>query len=351
MIGRSIRQLSGLAHLGLALLLCMLLAGCQKQPQAYRFEGPVFGTGFHVTLYGSYDQERIDALEASILAALNEVDGLMSTYKRDSELSRFNRSAVNVPFKLSPPTADVINESIAIGEMSGGAFDVTVGAAVNLWGFGPDMRPETIPSDEEVAQALATVNFRALQLEGNTLTKTQPVYVDLSGIAKGYGVDRVAQRLDAEGVTSYLVEIGGEIRTRGEKPGGEAWRIAVEKPVSNERAVQRIVELSDAAVATSGDYRNYYERDGQRFSHTVDPRTGRPVTHRLASVTIIAERCSTADALATAITVLGPEAGMKLAERENIAAYFIVKTDEGFETRVSRAFRPYLQDASEGGAT
>ncbi|GAB2782922.1 FAD:protein FMN transferase [Halomonas shantousis] len=348
---RITRCLAGLAHLGLALLLSVSLAGCERQPQVYRFEGPAFGTGFHVTLYGTYDQERIDAIEAGILDALNEVDTLMSTYKSDSELSRFNRAEVGVPYTLSPPTAEVIDEAIGIGELSGGAFDVTVGAAVNLWGFGPDMRPETIPGDEEVARALAEVDFHALQLDGNRLTKTKPVYVDLSGIAKGYGVDRVAQRLDVEGVESYLVEVGGEIRTRGEKPGGEPWRIAVEKPVSSQRSVQHVVELRDAAVATSGDYRNYYEHDGQRFSHTIDPRTGRPVTHRLASVTIIAERCSTADALATAITVLGPEAGLELAERENIAAYLVVKTDDGFETHVSRAFRSYLQGESEGVET
>lgn len=341
---------AGLAWKGLVLFALLTLVGCDRSPEAYRFEGPIFGTGYHVTIYGDYSDRQLATLEAGIEEALHDVDRLMSTYKPTSELSRFNAAPVGEPFTLSPPTARVIDEALEIGELSNGAFDITVGAAVNLWGFGPDERPEEIPSDEKVAAALDKVGFRALHLNGNRLTKTKPVYVDLSGIAKGFGVDQVAARLDALGVTSYLVEVGGEIRTHGTKPGGEPWRVAVEKPVSRQRSVQRVLELENAAVATSGDYRNYYEQGGQRYSHTIDPRTGRPITHRLASVTVVAEQCSTADALATAFEVLGPQKGMALANREDIAAYFIVKTDAGFTTELSDAFHAYLAEPpSEGG--
>ncbi|MEQ7872285.1 FAD:protein FMN transferase [Chromohalobacter salexigens] len=341
---------AGPAWKGLVLFALLALVGCDRTPEAHRFEGPIFGTGYHVTVYGDFSDRQLASLKDGIDDALEDVDRLMSTYKPESELSRFNAAPVGEPFALSPPTAQVIDEAIEIGELSNGAFDVTVGAAVNLWGFGPDKRPDEIPGDAEIAEALDEVDFRALHLNGNRLTKTKPVYVDLSGIAKGYGVDHVAARLDALGVTSYLVEVGGEIRTRGTKPGGEPWRVAVEKPISRERSVQRVLELEDVAVATSGDYRNYYEEDGRRYSHTIDPRTGRPITHHLASVTVVAEQCSTADGLATALEVLGPKKGMALANREDIAAYFIVKTDEGFTTELSDAFHAYLAEPpSEGG--
>ncbi|TDU25026.1 thiamine biosynthesis lipoprotein [Chromohalobacter marismortui] len=340
---------AGPAWIGLVLFALLALAGCEQPPQAHRFEGPIFGTGYHVTVYGDFNERQLKSIDDGIESALHRVDRLMSTYKSDSELSRFNAAPVGKPFELSAATARVIEEAIEIGDLSNGAFDVTIGSAVNLWGFGPKMRPDKVPSDAEVAQALRKVDYQALKLEGNRLTKTKPVYVDLSGIAKGFGVDQVAARLDALGVTSYLVEVGGEIRTRGTKPNGQPWRIAVEKPVSRERSVQRVLELEDVAVATSGDYRNYYEEDGRRYSHTIDPRTGRPITHHLASVTVVAELCSTADALATALEVLGPKKGMALAEREDIAAYFIVKTDKGFKTEVSDAFHTYLADEPSEG--
>ncbi len=332
-------------------LVLIVISGCQRAPQveAHRFEGPIFGTGYHVTLFAALDEATLESLEAGIRSQLEHVDALMSTYRDDSELSRFNRYPVGVPFFLSPATAKVLRESLRIARLSNDAFDVTVGPAVNLWGFGPTGRPERVPGSAELAAALARVDIHALVLDGDTLTKRKPVYVDLSGIAKGYGTDRVADYLEDRGIADYLVEVGGEIRTQGTKPGGEPWRIAVEKPVSSERSVQRIIDLDSAAVATSGDYRNYFESDGVRYSHTIDPRTGRPITNQVASVTVIAERCATADALATAFTVMGERAGLELAERKNIAVYFIVRTDEGFETRMSSTFAPYMEGAETVG--
>ncbi|WP_189442689.1 FAD:protein FMN transferase [Salinicola rhizosphaerae] len=339
--------LRGLALLLLAAVLLVGLSGCEREAQSYRLEGPIFGTGFHITFYGDYSDARLDEIEQAVKQSLDKVDHLMSTYKPDSELSRFNQAPVGEPFTLSPETAEVVREAIRVGDISRGAFDVTVGAAVNLWGFGPDKHPDRIPSDDEIASALKEVDYRSLKLDGNQLTKTKPVYVDLSGIAKGYGVDQAARALEAQGVKHYLVEVGGEIRTKGTKPGDKPWRIAVEKPVSNERSVQRIIELDDSSVATSGDYRNYFEENGKRYSHTIDPRTGRPITHHLVSVTVITKDCMTADALATAIDVLGPQGGLDMAERENLAVYLIVKTDQGFEAKASKAFQRYLKRSDE----
>ncbi len=341
----------GPALRGLALLLVMAvlggLAGCDAAPEAHRFQGPIFGTGYHVTLYAELDETARGELAEGIVAELERVDAQMSTYRDDSELSQLNRTPVGVPFFLSPATAGVIREALRIARLSGGAFDVTVGPAVNLWGFGPQGRPEKVPDEQALAVALANVDVGALQLDDGQLIKRKPVYIDLSGIAKGFGTDQVADYLERQGIEDYLVEVGGEIRTHGEKPDGTPWRIAVEKPVSRERSVQRIIDLGNSAVATSGDYRNYFESDGVRYSHTIDPRTGRPITNRVASVTVIDKRCETADALATAFTVMGAQAGLRMAERENIAAYFIVRTDDGFETRMSSAFEPYLEGAAD----
>ncbi|WP_227367897.1 FAD:protein FMN transferase [Halomonas sp. M20] len=342
------RKLTGPASKGLALslmaLVIVLLAGCDSGPGEHRFQGPIFGTGYHVTVYADLDQDDYARLESGILTELERIDALMSTYRDDSELSRFNRFPVAVPFFVSPATAEVIRESQRIARLSNGAFDMTIGPAVNLWGFGPEGRPEEVPDVRTLREALSRVDVNALQLKDGMLSKTKPVYVDLSGIAKGYATDQVADYLEASDVANYLVEVGGEIRTHGHKPGNEPWRIAVEKPVSNERSAQRIIDLEAAAVATSGDYRNYFEADGVRYSHTIDPRTGRPIDNRVASVTVITERSATADALATAFTVMGADAGLKMAEQENLAVYFIVREEEGFTTRMSSSFEPYLDE-------
>nr|WP_298410219.1 FAD:protein FMN transferase [uncultured Halomonas sp.] len=342
------RKLTGPASKGLALslmaLVIALLTGCDSGLEEHRFQGPIFGTGYHVTAYADLDQDDYARLESGILAELERIDALMSTYRDDSELSHFNRFPVAVPFFVSPATAEVVRESLRIARLSNGAFDVTIGPAVNLWGFGPEGRPEKVPDAKMLKEVLSRVDASALQLEDGKLSKKKPVYVDLSGIAKGYASDQVADYLEANDVSNYLVEVGGEIRTHGHKPGDEPWRIAVEKPLSSERSAQRIIDLEAAAVATSGDYRNYFEADGVRYSHTIDPRTGRPIENRVASVTVITERSATADALATAFTVMGADAGLKLAEKENLAVYFIVREEEGFITRMSSSFEPYLDE-------
>lgn len=331
-------------------LVMAALAGCsfQDEEKIWEISGGIFGTTYHINVVLPEDEARLQTLAQGIEQTLNEVDGAMSTWKKDSELSRLNSKKDQSQWtELSPALFEVIQRAQEISAMTDGAFDVTIGPVVNLWGFGPQARREQSPSEAELAGVMAVTGWEYLELDEQVraIRSTEPQYIDLSGIAKGYGVDAVARYLDQEGVEAYLVEIGGEVRTRGKKPGGEVWRLAVEEPAeeaSQGRQVNKIVALVDQAMATSGDYRNYYESQGQRHSHTINPDTGKPISHKLASVTVLADDCMTADALATAFNVMGYERAASLATRENIPAYFIVRGDNGFETHQTPAFSSYV---------
>lgn len=325
----------------------LALAGCSFEPEekVWEISGPVFGTEYHINVVLPDDQARLEALAAGIEGELEKVDASMSTWRADSELSQLNQASDQSQWMpLSEPLYEVLQRAEAISALTSGAFDVTIGPVVNLWGFGPQARPEQVPSDQELAEVLAVTGYDKLELREQppALRAEQPQYIDLSAIAKGYGVDAVARYLDSEGIKAYLVEIGGEVRVNGRKPGGDAWRLAIEEPTSDARQVNRIVALENSAMATSGDYRNYYESEGRRFSHTIDPVTGRPIKHNLASVTVIAEDCMSADALATGFNVMGFEKAQALATRENIPAYFIIRTENGFETHQTPAFSSYV---------
>lgn len=323
------------------------LAGCsfQDDEKIWEISGGIFGTTYHINVVLPEGKERLQTLAQGIQNELEQVDAAMSTWKDDSELSRLNQKPDQSEWTtLSPPLFEVIERAQEIAELTGGAFDVTIGPVVNLWGFGPEARPVEVPSASELDDVLAVTGYRYLELDAaaRAVRSKQPQYIDLSGIAKGYGVDAVARFLDSEGVGAYLIEIGGEVRVNGRKPDGGAWRLAIEEPSEQARRVNKIVAMDRQAMATSGDYRNYYESEGQRYSHTIDPSTGKPVTNTLASVTVIADDSMTADALATAFTVMGYEQAMSLATRENIPAYFIVRGDGGFDTHQAPAFSSYV---------
>lgn len=280
-------------------------------------------------------------LRRLIANQLEEIDGKMSHYRDNSELSRFNRSTDLEPFPVSRETFEVFLAAQQINLLTGGAFDVTAAPLIDLWGFGPEQPPETLPSEEEIATARKRVGQDKLVLDPDktTLQKLDPaVRCDLSAIAKGYGVDRVAEALDREGRADYLVEVGGEVRTAGKNDSGEDWRIAIEQPLAGKRLIGQVVPLSGLAMATSGGYRNFYERDGKRYSHTIDPRTGRPVTHGLASVSVVDEHCVRADGLATGLLVLGPEEAYTLAVEHDLAAFFLVAENGGFREQATPAF-------------
>jgi len=335
-------------------LLIVLLAAVTlhrySRPPERRFlelEGSAMGTTWSVKLAVSAlpaEQER--AVEDAVTSRIERVDALMSTWKPDSELSRFNRHASTEPFPASAETLSVFRVAREVSELSDGAFDVTVAPLVSAWGFGPGERAAAPPGDDVLTPLRRRVGFRRVEIEpaAGMLRKTAgDVECDLSAVAKGFAVDEVARALAALGQTRFLVEIGGELRAAGGHLDGAPWRVAIEAPDVSGRRIHRIVTLRDRAMATSGDYRNYYEIEGRRVSHTIDPRSGRPITHSLASVTVVAADAARADALATALHVLGPEAGYALAEAQGIAAYFIVRTPEaGHESRMTWVFEPLL---------
>lgn len=324
----------------LLVIVVLLMTACSRQPvvKVEHILGQTMGTTYNVKFpeVAGVDDE---VIKSAIDKRLVQVNKLMSTYDPTSELSRFNQYRFEKPFPVSDETLLVVNEALRLGELSDGVLDVTVGPLVNLWGFGPTMRPETIPSEADVAGVREYVGLDKLAVQGNALVKHHPqLYVDLSTIAKGYGVDVVADLLEENGIQNYLVEIGGEMRVKGEKGDGSPWLIAIEKPVSNQRAVQKVVSIGENAIATSGDYRNYYEQDGTRYSHLIDPRTGKPIQHSTVAVTVIHASSMTADGLATAFNVMGWEDAIEVAEANHIAVFIIRRKDKDFEEYTSPAF-------------
>lgn len=309
------------------------------------------GTRYTVRVVSGDASERQSEISQRVEEALHGIDAKMSTYKPSSELSRFNLQQATEPFPLSEDTLEVLAASREISRLSGGAFDVTVGPLVNALGFGPGGQAPRVPADEDLERLLALVGWQKLEVDAaaGTVRKTLPeLYVDLSAVAKGYAVDRAAAVLDEMGLTDYMVEVGGEVRTRGLNLKRQPWRIGIERPVAESRELQQVVPLSGLSMATSGDYRNFYVLDGRRYSHTIDARTGRPVTHGAASVSVVTEECLWADGWATALMVLGPEEGFVLAEEQGLAALFLIYHEEGsFEERPTEAFRELMGAAKD----
>lgn len=320
------------------------LSACSRlaEPRVEPFEGKTMGTTYTVKVVVPVGQTLDEGLGNDIAAVLENVNSKMSTYRADSEVTLFNRADLLEPFAVSQETATVVSEAVRLGQLSGGALDITIGPLVDLWGFGPTKR-EGKPTAEEIAQIKDKTGLRHLHVNGLSLQKDIPgLAIDLSSVAKGYAVDRVAALLEANKLDNYLVEVGGEMRLSGNKPDGSDWRIAVEKPLAGARIVELIIAPQNNAMATSGDYRNYFEQDGVRYSHTLDATTGQPITHTLASVTVIHASAMTADGLATAINVMGPDKGFALAQAEGLAVYLIIKTDDGFTARYTEQFKPYM---------
>ncbi|MEL7292073.1 MAG: FAD:protein FMN transferase [Pseudomonadota bacterium] len=320
------------------------LAGCEKPVEQVHLSGPTMGTSYNVKYIVAEGIPAPEQVQAEVDRLLEEVNDQMSTYRKDSELSRFNQSQSLAPFAVSPQTAKVVKEAIRLNGLTLGALDVTVGPLVNLWGFGPEGRPEIVPSEEELSARKANVGIEHLSVQGSSLQKSIPnLYVDLSTIAKGWGVDVLADYIESLGIHNYMVEVGGEIRLKGTNREGVRWRIAIEKPSVDERSVQEIIEPGDMAIATSGDYRNYFEHDGVRYSHIINPETGRPITHKVVSVTVLDPSSMTADGLATGLMVLGEEKGMQVANQHDIPVLMIVKTDTGFVELASDAYNTYIK--------
>jgi thiamine biosynthesis lipoprotein len=308
------------------LLALGLAAGCSASPRGELIlEGAAFGTGWTVRVARTQALPAQATLERAVRQVLERVDQQMSTHRDDSELARFNRLRESAWFEVSPETARVSAAARELALRSGGAFDPTVGPLVQLWGFGARQADTLPPGAERLRAARAAVGFDLLAVREAppALRKAVPeLELDLSAIAKGYAADAIAERLLALGAASFLIEVGGELRASGARPRGGPWRVAIEDPLARAQATPALVALRDEAIATSGPYRNFVVRGGQRFSHLLDPRTGAPVSGDLLSVSVIAPSALLADGWATALLVAGAEEGWALAERERLAALF-----------------------------
>ncbi|WP_377194044.1 FAD:protein FMN transferase [Ruegeria meonggei] len=331
------------------LAVATLVSGClfDKEPEVVRLSGETMGTTFNITAIGTDVDE--NALAETVQNTLAQVNAKMSNWDPNSEVSKFSASPSTDPAPVSKEFAFVINAANDVHAKSGGTFDVTLGPLIELWGFGPREPDDPVPSDADIQAALNSVGqarLLTLNTEQGTLTKADPgVGINLSAIAKGYGIDAVAETLREAGIENYMVEIGGDLVTLGTNDKGEAWRIGIEKPEAGSQNLQLIVELDDLGMATSGDYKNFFEQDGVRYSHIIDPTTGRPITHRTTSVTVLAENAMMADAWATAMLALGQDKGMELAEQHKLAVYFISRDVTGGEDAYITVHSTAFKDA------
>ena len=344
---------SAIPALATALVLTLPLGACGKKTSEQTvLQGETMGTTYTVK-YLSDDLPNPPAPEAvkkQIDGALEEVNRQMSTYREDSEISRFNQMReTRKPMPVSADFAAVTAEALRLNRLTQGALDVTVGPLVNLWGFGPNKEITREPTQAEIDKAAAQTGTDKIILTQNgkqaTLTKTQPeAYLDLSSIAKGFGVDKVAGELEKLGIQNYLVEIGGELHGKGRNAQGEPWRIGIEQPnIVQGGNTQIVVPLDNRSLATSGDYRIFHvDPQGRRLSHIIDPKTRRPLSHRLASISVVADNATTADGLSTGLFVLGETEALKLAEQQNLAVFLIIRDQNGYHTEMSGAFKKLL---------
>lgn len=329
----------------LFLMSALMLLGCDTSPKQMSLSGETMGTYYLIKYIEQDNLPPASKIQSQVDLLLEQVNQQMSTYRKDSELSQFNQQKTDAPYPVSQALTKVVNEAIRLHHLSQGALDITLGPIVNLWGFGPEGRPDIVPTDEQIAKRRSMTGMNYLAVQDNQLIKKHPdLYIDLSAIAKGYGVDAVADYLNELGLNNYLVDIGGELKLKGKNANQQWWRIAIEKPTNQQQSVQEIITPKNMAVATSGDYRNYFEQDGIRYSHTIDPHSAKPINHKLVSVTVLDKSCMSADGLATAFMVMGQHKALALANQNNIPAFFIVKTENGFEEIASKDFARYAQD-------
>ena len=318
--------------------LALGVVGCKPAPAVEEFSGPTMGSTYSVKYVRSEGVAPLEELQAATESFLKQLDQQLSTYRSDSDISRFNVLPAGSCMAMPPTALHLVQAGEQLSSESGGALDLTIGPLLELWGFGPHSRGQWGPATEEVAQVRERVGHQHLRIDGEQLCKAAAVQVDFNSIAAGYAVDEVVERLRALGVTSYLVEITGELKAEGRKPDGSNWRVAIEAPRDDARVAQQIVALDGLATSTSGDYRNYFERDGKRYSHTLDPQTGAPITHSLAAVTVIDASALRADGLSTVLMVLGPERGLAYAEQHRLAALFVTRAGDGFHSTATERF-------------
>jgi FAD:protein FMN transferase len=324
---------------------------CAADGETFTVGGPTMGTTYRVRFVPGKWVVDSPQLKKRIEALLEEIDWQMSTYRENSELSHFNRAAAGSWFRVSSATTEVVAAAQEISRKTDGALDVTVGPFLRLWQFGPKSDSARakyeLPSEASIQAARELTGYEKLEVrhEPPALRKlSEGLEVDLSSIAPGYAVDSIGELLRQHGIDRFIVELGGEIRAAGRRGDGKAWRVAIERPLVERREMQMALSLENAAISTAGDYRKYFEHGGRRYSHVIDPSSGRPVEHALASVTVAADTCLEADAWDTALLVMGPERGFDYAEKNGIAALFIVRGETSDIVRVTPAWRAKFND-------
>ncbi|MFM7117716.1 MAG: FAD:protein FMN transferase [Planctomycetota bacterium] len=358
-LSRCPRRPVWLAACLIALLIC--LGGPAGLPRAYaqetpagelvEWDGKTMGPITYKVIVVAEPQQELAGVQQQVTETLDRINSRMSTYRPESEVTRFNRSESTEWFEISEETARVVQRAQELSRDSGGAFDITVKPLVELWNFGAGRGDFKLPDEKLIRSVREQIGWQKLEvrLDPPSLRKSDArIQIDLSAIAKGYAVDAVAANLEAAGFKNYFVEIGGEAVARGRKPDGSTWRVGVERPQDIGQSVQRVVELQDRAIATSGDYRNFAIVDGQRYSHEIDPSTGWLIRNQVASVSIIAPDCMTADGLATAVMVLGPKKSEDLLEKYGAEVYFLKRSGKGFSELASMGFPAPPADGAAG---
>lgn len=327
-------------------ILAAALSGCESNAERIEvLSGPTMGSTYTIKYVYNTTTPAADAVGVAVQNILDEVDRQMSTYRLDSDIARFNQSPANTCMPMPQPVLELAQYGYELSRSSDGAFDLTLGPLLDLWGFGPQARDKRVPSADEIAAAKEKVGYQHIRVVDKQLCKDADVKVEFNSIAAGYTVDRIRQRFAELNIDSYMIEVTGELIAKGLKPDGSPWRIALEQPLGDgQRVIQRILEIDGYGLNTSGDYRNYFEENGVRFSHTIDPQVGAPISHRLASVTVVDRSTLQADGLGTLLLVLGPERGLAFAEEHKIAAFFVMRDGEGFATQVSSEFSRIFPD-------
>ena len=323
---------------GVLWVLIGTLSGCGNGDSMESISGPTMGSTYSIKYLRSAGLAPPTEVRVQVEKILADVDQQMSTYRSDSDIERFNGLPANRCQKMPAPILKLVRVAEQLSEQSEGSYDLTVEPLLNLWGFGPQARGEKVPSAQAQAEVRQRVGYQHLRIEGDQLCKDAAVEVNFNSIAAGYAVDTIAAKIDAMGIHNYLVEATGELKAAGKKLDGAPWRIALEEPRDDQQVAERIIAVDGYGVSTSGDYRNYFEQNGRRYSHTFDARTGAPVSHTLASVTVIHPSALMADGLSTLLLILGPERGWDYAKKHDVGAFFVIRADTGFVTRTNQAF-------------
>ncbi|WP_426204094.1 FAD:protein FMN transferase [Pseudomonas sp. TWP3-1] len=327
-----------IGRFGAVVMLGAFLAGCGNGETMESFGGPTMGSTYSIKYVRHADLPAPAQVRSEVEKILAEVDQQMSTYRADSDISRFNALPSDRCQSMPAPILELVRVGEQLSQQSQGSYDLTVEPLMDLWGFGPQGRETKLPSDAALAKVRQRVGHQHLHIEDEQLCKDAAVEVDFNSIAAGYAVDAIAARLEALGIHDYLAEVTGELKASGRKPDGSAWRIALEEPRDDQQVAERVIDVDGYGVSTSGDYRNYFQQGGRRYSHTFDARSGAPVLHNLASVTVIHPSALMADGLSTLLLILGPERAWDYAEKHRIGAFFVIRADTGFITRTTLTF-------------